>query len=166
MGLMGWRGCYEAFCSYGAEVDNLSNYPSWLVWEARDIYNIIAPRYRTQQIGMGLSVILLALVALYLAFRIYMNFRKSDVHLRDLLTHSRQWLKSTSPIVFWLILAVFSAGMFFIGGMRGDFAENFYGIRADQWLDIAFIVFALLMLVINWLTRSSPLSPADNPTDA
>ncbi len=166
MGLMGWRGCYEAYCSYGAEVDNLSNYPSWLVWEARDIYNMIAPRYRTQQIGMGVSMTLLALVTLYFAVRIYAHFRKSDVPLGDLLTRPHNWAKTISPTIFWLILALFSAGMFGIGELRGDFAEIMLGLRADQWLDVAFIVFALLMLVINWLTRSSPLSPADNPTDA
>lgn len=168
MGLMGWRGCYEAFCSYGAEVDNLSNYPSWLVWEARDIYNMIAPRYRTQQIGMGLSVTLLALVAIYFAVRIYTHFHRNNISLSDLRMGDLlgRPLIVLYPALFWLILALFSAGMFFIGEMRGDFAEIMLGLRADQWLDVAFVVFALLMVGMNLLTRSSSIRPADNLTGA
>ncbi|MEQ8674732.1 MAG: prolipoprotein diacylglyceryl transferase [Aggregatilineales bacterium] len=212
MGLMGWWGCYEAFCSYGAEVDNLSNYPAWQVWEARDIFNMIEPRFRTQQIGMGLSVTLLGILVSYVVWRVYGEARqikgdvtgyadsqllqnphpkslshkgrrtfqptlspprplwerglggegntkaKQDMYdlpnlLAQIINRRHQLAKDISPAIFWLSLAVFSAGMFGIGEMRGDFAEIVYGIRADQWLDIIFCVVSLNIAIVLRITR-------------
>ncbi len=116
VGLMAWWGCYEAQCSYGAEVENLSYHPAWQVWEAPDIFNISAPRYRTQQIGMALSIGLLILAG---SVTLYTRRRKRHY-----------------PALFGFMVIVFSAGMFMIGDLRGDAVPIIAGLRADQWLDI------------------------------
>ena len=175
MGLMGWWGCYEAFCSYGMEVDNLSNYPAWQVWEARDIFNMIEPRFRTQQIGMSLNVALFGVMIVYVVIRIYRDLRRGNPTMGDLrrgdllghplFVHPYNWAKNISPAIFWLILAVFSAGMFGIGEMRGDFAEIIYGIRADQWLDITFSVISLKIALVLLIThRNETLSIGEQIT--
>jgi len=137
IGFMAWWGCGSANCSYGMEVDNLSNYPSWLVWEARDIYNLIFPRYRTQALGMGLAFVL---IVLFIA-----------IIRRDLL--SRHPARR-----FWLMLGLFSLSMFGLGYLRGDYAYMFElgslgELRADQVLDLGF----MLMSSMIFLWRSSQL---------
>jgi prolipoprotein diacylglyceryltransferase len=91
-----WWGCGAAACGYGAEIQNLSSYPSWLVWEERDIYGLIYPRYATQPLGMmiaaGLLLIALALIR-------------------------RGWLKGRR---FGLLLILVSMSMFALGFLRGD----------------------------------------------
>jgi prolipoprotein diacylglyceryltransferase len=130
--LAGWWGCLGARCAYGAEVGNLSNYPDWLVWEARDLYNIIAPRYRAQAVGIGLS---LALLLIYLAI--------------DRLN----WPPSPPDVRFWLMLTLLCAVMFMLGFLRGDAALAVGGLRADQWLDLALGVISMGMLA--WRVRSA-----------
>jgi phosphatidylglycerol---prolipoprotein diacylglyceryl transferase len=51
---------------------------------------------------------------------------------------------------FWLILALLSVGMFAIGFFRGDYTPVVLGLRADQWLDVAFAV------VSGWLWVKRP----------
>ena len=115
----------------------------------------IEPRFRTQQIGMGLSVALFGVIILYVAGRLYIDFRKDNLLDRpfDIISRGYQLTKNISPAFFWLILAVFSAGMFGIGEMRGDFAEILYGIRVDQWLDVLFSVISLVIALMLMITR-------------
>jgi prolipoprotein diacylglyceryltransferase len=116
----GWWGCGAARCAYGAEVANLAYYPSWLVWEGPDIYNLFVPRYRLQALGMGLAVILLA-----------------GWFLLRVLNRTQ----SQSDSGFWLLLMLLALGMFLLGFLRGDVVSIIRGLRADQWLDAA--VFSL-----------------------
>jgi prolipoprotein diacylglyceryltransferase len=55
---MGWWACMANACGYGAEVSNLALYPPWLVWEAPGLYGALAPRWRTQALGMALAVLI------------------------------------------------------------------------------------------------------------
>ena len=122
IGLATWWSCLAANCGYGAEVDTLANYPSFMVSEAPDVYGLPAPRYNTQLFGLLLSTILLMLV---------------------LVLRWRGWLQNGQ---FWLILTLSSLGMFVIGFWRGDYAVMIAGLRGDQWLDVALLLFGLLQL--------------------
>jgi prolipoprotein diacylglyceryltransferase len=123
LALMAWWGCGAARCGYGAEVDNLAHYPALLVWEVQDIFNMRAPRFATQPLGMMFSGALLALT---------------------LLITVRGWLRGRR---FWLTLALLAAGMFALGFLRGDYAEIVVGLRADQWLDLLLLVTGLGMML-------------------
>lgn len=58
----GWWACEVNACAYGAEVANLADYPAAWVWEAPGDYGMLAPRWRTQGIGMGASLIIFGLL--------------------------------------------------------------------------------------------------------
>lgn len=124
-----WYGCWAASCGYGAEVDTLARHPSWAVREAPDVYGIIAPRYDTQRFGMALSLACLLLAAAPVA------------------------TKALAGARFWIVLLLFSTGMFAIGFFRGDAAPVIAGLRADQWLDLAVIALCLPALVVWWARR-------------
>lgn len=112
-----WWGCGAAACAYGAEIQNLSQYPSWLVWEERDIYGLIYPRYATQPVGMMVAAALLVL-GIWMAWR--------------------GW--RTAPGIMLLMV---SLSMLLIGFLRGDVVPIYAGLRIDQWLDLFMIMFAL-----------------------
>jgi len=112
--LAGWIGCAAAGCGYGREVDTLANYPDWLVWEARDVYGIRVPRYATARFGMGLALIVALVGAVARGTR-----------------------------RFWAMLAVLSAGMFAIGFVRADASPLVAGLRADQIIDVLFVLAAV-----------------------
>jgi hypothetical protein len=133
--LAGWWGCAAANCAYGAEVDNLSNYPGWLVTERPDVFGIPAPRYHTQQFGLILGMIGLAFTALLFW---------------------RGWFDRAR---FWLVLALLSAGMYTIGFARGDFAVIIAGWRADQWLDLMTPLFSGVMLIWRSVKRLTQIPP-------
>lgn len=109
LALGGWIGCAAAPCAWGKEVTTLADYPAWAVGWTRDVYNLYAPRYNTQLFGAALAVLLL-LAAAWLPRRVRAGH-------------------------FWLILALLSAGMFFIGFWRADPVPVVFGLRADQVAD-------------------------------
>lgn len=121
----GWLGCWAAPCGYGAEVATLAGMPAWAAGETRDVYGIIEPRYNTQVFGMGLALALLAV---------------------SWIMERRGWLAGRR---FWFLLALLSAGMFVIGFWRGDSVPMVGGIRADQWMDIVFVVISCWLLVFS-----------------
>jgi phosphatidylglycerol:prolipoprotein diacylglycerol transferase len=123
--LAGWWGCMAANCGYGIEVDTLANYPALIVAEVPDVYGIPAPRYNTPFFGMIFSLLMLALVWL--------------LRWQGWLIHRR----------FWLMLIIFSLGMFALGFWRGDHAVSIAGLRADQWLDAALVIAGAWRL---WMT--------------
>lgn len=116
IGLGSWYGCLAAGCGYGKEVDTLANYSPLATSELVDVFGIVAPRYNTQFFGMALCIV--ALVIIILLFW-------------------RGWLGNRR---FWFVLALLSLGLFVIGFFRGDHSPITFGLRADQWLDIAFMV--------------------------
>ncbi len=123
LALAGWFGCWAAVCGYGAEVDTLAHYPAFAVAETRDVYGIVAPRYNTQIFGMALAFALL-IVSFALIRQGWLKYRR-----------------------FWLLLALLSAGMFMIGFFRGDYALDITGLRADQALDLIFLLWGLAGMV-------------------
>ncbi len=122
MALAAWWGCLAANCGYGAEVDTLANYPSFMVSESPDVYGLPAPRYNTQLFGLILSIFLLGFA---------------------LLLHWRGWFKYRQ---FSVILVLMSLGMFALGFWRGDYAIIISGLRADQWLDAGLLLLGLAQL--------------------
>lgn len=124
IGLAGWSACGALACAYGAEVDNLANYPSLVVAELSDIFGLTLPRYNTQQLGAVLALIVFAL-AVVLTWRGWLVKRR-----------------------FWVVLAAFSAGMFGIGYLRGDSVPTLGGLRADQWLDLSLMLLSALIVAI------------------
>jgi phosphatidylglycerol:prolipoprotein diacylglycerol transferase len=125
LALAAWLGCAPAACAYGAEVDTLAYYSPLVASETRDIFGIVAPRYNTQFFGVTLALLLL----LISGFLIWRN-----------------WLYGCR---FWLVLALLSLGMFVIGFYRGDAVLMLAGIRADQWLNLAFIAVSIQRLAVN-----------------
>ena len=117
-----WWGCWNVSCRYGAEVATLADYPSWLVWEGRDIFGIYAPRFHTQLIGTLSSGILLVMT-LVLFWRKWWVFRR-----------------------FWLLLAGVACIIFLISFLQGDYSIRVYQLRVSQYFDGIFIGFAIYML--------------------
>lgn len=122
VGLAAWWGCAASGRAYGAEVANLSDSPSFLVWEASGDFLALAPRYAVQPIGMFLSVISLVLVMLGAALGAG-GARRAGAS----------------------VLLVMAAS-FFLGFLRGDPAAHLGGLRVDQWLDAVFALAGMLML--------------------
>lgn len=120
----GWLGCAAAVCGYGAEVDTLAHYPAFAVAESRDVFGIVAPRYNTQVFGLALALALLALSFVLLHY--------------DGLKDRR----------FWILLALFSIGMFGIGFYRGDSVPTLLGLRADQSFDLALFGWSLQQIAV------------------
>lgn len=123
--LAAWWGCLAANCGYGAEVDSLANYPSWMVSETRDVYGLPAPRYNTQLFGFIWSAFLFGLAAV-MRWRGWLVYRQ-----------------------FPSILALMSLCMFIIGFWRGDYAIIIAGLRADQWVDAGILLLAISQLARN-----------------
>lgn len=129
-----WWGCLAASCGYGAEVDNLSNYPAFTASETADVYGIAVPRYNTQVFGLILSLMLLIVVA------VLMRTRKPSPPTP--LPHGegrKMWR-------FWFVLALLSSGMFVIGFFRGDSSTYLIGLRLDQILDVVLITMSVLAI--------------------
>lgn len=118
-----WWGCHAASCSYGQEVQNMSQYPPWMVWEGRDIYGLLVPRFYTQSIGTLLAFALLVIERLMARSESLQSYR------------------------FGLMLVLVSVGMFGIGFMRGDAVLSAIGLRSDQLLDLVTLAPGLLLLV-------------------
>jgi prolipoprotein diacylglyceryltransferase len=116
-----WWGCWSVSCRYGLEVATLADYPSWMVWEGRDIFGIYAPRFHTQLIGMLASLILFG--ATFVLFG------------RKLLIFRR----------FWLLMASIACIMFFISFLQADYSVRIYQLRITQYFDGIFILFALYL---------------------
>ena len=135
--LAAWRACISAFCAYGREIETLYGHPAWLADWAADIFTRIAPRYNTASLGTLLACGMFA-VAGYLS-----------------------WRKVSAPRRLAIQLAILAAGMWCIGGLRGDTVTIFAGQRADQWLDLIILLVAIVaFLRAPVLSRpSSPPSP-------
>lgn len=109
--LGGWLGCAAEGCAYGLEVDTLAHFSPLTVAETRDIYGIVAPRFATQGFGAALAI---GVGALMIALR-----RRNQTPARTI----------------GIGLAVLSAGMFVISGLRADDMPHWFGLRVDQVLD-------------------------------
>lgn len=120
----GWSACGALACAYGAEVDNLANYPGLFVAELSDIFGLTLPRYNTQWLGALLAIVVLA-IALVMTWK-------------GLLTGRR----------FWVALGLFSLGMFGIGFLRGDVVPQLAGLRLDQWLDLSLVVLSVTITLL------------------
>ncbi len=129
LALAGWWGCWAAACAYGREVATLADYPAWLVWEGRDIFGIIAPRFHTQLVGI-LAAIGLLLLAWWLA--------------RHTSSRRRRW---------WWLLLVWSLVMFALGFLRADSIVVLHSLRMDQVYDLIVAVSAIIGLL--WLRRNN-----------
>jgi len=116
-----WWGCWSASCRYGMEVATLADYPSWMVWEGRDIFGIYAPRFHTQFIGLVLSAGLL-LLTLVLFFNKWLVFRR-----------------------FWLLTALVTGIMFGVGWLQGEYSPTVNHVRLTHYMDGILIIFALYL---------------------
>lgn len=108
-----WWGCIPAACGFGAEVETLADYPAFMVWLARDLTGTIAPRFATQPLGI------VAAFAVWLALAVI---------------GWRGWLVGRR---FPFVLMLAASAMLALGFLRGDPAADWFGLRADQWLDVA-----------------------------
>ena len=117
-----WWGCRASLCAYGAEVPTLIAYPAWLVGESADVFGILAPRFQVQTLGMVASGVLLVFAGV--------------LQWRGWFTHTR----------FWLLLALISFVMFWLGFLRGDAMPHLYSLRVDQWLDVLVCGVALVLM--------------------
>lgn len=121
--LVSWYACATASCAYGASVERMSDYPSFMTWLADDIYHLTMPRFATQPIGMITSAGLL---------------------LMAIILYWRGWFVQTR---FWLMLLLLSLVSFGTGFLRGDYGLEIYSLRIGQWLDIGMMVIAVICVV-------------------
>jgi phosphatidylglycerol:prolipoprotein diacylglycerol transferase len=119
-----WLACAAANAAYGLEVRTLADFPSWLVIESPDVYGIVAPRLNLPPIGIALAVVVLIGVAALTAFG---------------------WL---SGLRLWLALTVYSLGMAIIDFFRAEYVPTWFGRRADQVLDLALALAAILIFAV------------------
>jgi phosphatidylglycerol:prolipoprotein diacylglycerol transferase len=129
----GWVGCAAAGCGYGREVDTLARYPAGAVWEARDVYGMVAPRWNTPLFG------LLAAGAVLLVVLLGGRLRKRE-----------------SGALFWLALALVGAGMFAVGFLRADAVPLLAGLRLDSWLDLCMVVFGVIIAGYQFTVDRNP----------
>lgn len=118
-----WAACTEAACGYGIEVRTLADYPVWLAVETSDIYGVLAPRLNLPALGIAYAGALGALV---------------------LLLARGSWLSGAR---LWLILALYALGMALISGLRAEYVPYWFGLRADQALDIMVALWAGLLFL-------------------
>ncbi|HVO43653.1 MAG TPA: prolipoprotein diacylglyceryl transferase family protein [Aggregatilineales bacterium] len=124
-----WEASVAASAVYGLEVRTLADFPAWLVIESPDIYGITAPRLNLLPAGLALSgVVLLVVVILSIGRR---------------LSGSR----------FYLALALYSLGQAVIDVFRADYIPSGFGHRADQLLDLALALAAILCFALPYLAR-------------
>ena len=116
-----WLACAAANAAYGLEVRTLADFPSWLVIESPDVYGIVAPRINLPPVGIALAGVVLIGVAALTAFG---------------------WL---SGLRLWLALTAYSLGMALIDFFRAEYVPTWFGRRADQVLDLALALAAILM---------------------
>jgi len=121
--LASWQACVAAACGYGIEVRTLADYPPWLTIEAPDIYGITAPRLNVPLLGMFWSLVLGAL-ALLLA-----------------------WRNALQGARLWLLIALYALGMALLSGLRGEYVPRWFGMRADQALDLIVAAWSALLCV-------------------
>jgi prolipoprotein diacylglyceryltransferase len=122
--MAGWAASTAANAGYGVEVWTLADYPSWLVTESPDIYGIVAPRLNLPPIGIALALIVLILVVILTLFG-----RLSGARL-------------------WLALCLYSLGMGVISFFRAEYVPTWFGRRADQVLDLALALAAILIFAV------------------
>jgi phosphatidylglycerol:prolipoprotein diacylglycerol transferase len=116
LGFMGWWACGAFFCGYGAEINNLTDYPATLVWEAPALNGMVAPRFATQPLGMMWAVMVLLVIVICIW---------------------RGWLANKR---FGASLMLWSVGMILLGYLRGDAMPLWSGLRLDQWLDAFMLI--------------------------
>lgn len=132
IGLTAWYGCLAAGCGYGREVDTLANYSPLVASESVDVYGIVAPRFNTPYFGMALcGVVLVGLL--------FLSRTRYSVSLQHRL--------------FWLTLALLSAGMFVIGFFRADRTPMIVGVRADQVLDMLFVAVSFQFSAVSFFRK-------------
>ncbi len=116
-----WLACAATNAGYGLEVWTLADYPSWLVTESPDGYGIVAPRLNLPPIGIALAVIMLLLVI------------------------ALAGLHRLAGLRLWLALSLYSLGMAVIDFFRAEYVPLWFGRRADQVLDLALSLAAILI---------------------
>jgi phosphatidylglycerol:prolipoprotein diacylglycerol transferase len=116
-----WQGCAAANCAYGLEVRSLADYPAWMVIESADVYGTVAPRLNLSPPGIALAAILFVFILILTVFG---------------------WLRG---LRLWLALIVYGLGMALIDFFRAEYVPQWFGRRADQVLDLAVVLLAVIL---------------------
>jgi prolipoprotein diacylglyceryltransferase len=124
-----WWGCAAASCIYGAEVGNLSDYPTWLVWEAPGDFLMVVPRYAVQPLGAVASTVLLCLTSLSAALGVRGRRRLGTALAGAMIIN------------------------FMLGFLRGDPGPVIGNLRTTQIFDLMFLCAGVL--VAAWPRRRS-----------
>jgi phosphatidylglycerol:prolipoprotein diacylglycerol transferase len=126
----GWAACLMGGCAYGAIGEGFG-YPV-----LPDLFGVAAPRFATQAVGLGYSVLLLAGIWL---MRGHWPFHGAS---------------------FLMYILLYFAGMFFLEFTRGDEAIYVGAWRLAQLIDLAFVLAAAGGLLVLWW-RSGGEEPAE-----
>lgn len=141
---LAWGGCLAAGCAYGYEAAP-GQLPGWLTSFAPDLYGLVAPRFATQALGIVLSLLALAVVALQ--------------------QRGQKWAPGAYGLYALSLAALI---MFLLSFTRGDPAPRVGGYRLDT-VGGAIVLLASTGL---WLARlrgapeprSAPSAPVDTMT--
>lgn len=122
---LGWLGCAAASCAAGKDVPP-GTLPFAVNWP--DLYGVVLPRWPTQLIGLGLSL----LAAGYL-------FSQRAV--------AQRWPRG---VRFALSLTLVAVIAFMVSTVRGDDMPVLNGWRVDALANAAMIVLGAIGLVLAW----------------
>jgi phosphatidylglycerol:prolipoprotein diacylglycerol transferase len=117
--VMMWAACRSLGCGYAESIESHQTTPDFFTGFLPNEYGDIALRFELQVIGIWLGLAMFIFAAL--------------------LTYNNQW----SGTRLWVILALSSVGMALIGFWRADPTHILYGLRLDQWFDLAIFLIGI-----------------------
>jgi phosphatidylglycerol:prolipoprotein diacylglycerol transferase len=136
---LGWVGCAAAACAAGKDVPP-GSLPFAVNWP--DLYGVLLPRWPTQIIGLGLSLI---------AFGYLLSQR------------DRRWPKGLRFSLALLFIALIS---FAVSNVRGDDMPLVSGWRLDVVTNAAMIAVGSIALVVAWAFEPAKESHREDAKDA
>jgi prolipoprotein diacylglyceryl transferase len=124
---LSWAGCAAASCAAGQDVPP-GTLPFAVNWP--DLYGVILPRWPTQLIGLGLSLIALGYAA------------------------SQHNTKHPAGFKFALALTLIAAIAFIVSTVRGDDVQLISGWRLDAVANAVMTVLGIIALTAAWAMES------------
>jgi phosphatidylglycerol:prolipoprotein diacylglycerol transferase len=132
---LAWGGCLAAGCAYGYEVGP-GQLPAWLTSYAPDLFGLVALRFATQALGIGLS--LLALLAVAVPQR------------------GRKWAPGAHGLYALSLAALI---MFALSFTRGDPAPLVRSYRLDTVGSAVVLLAATGLWLLRLLSRAAAAAP-------
>ncbi len=145
-----WGGCLLSGCAYGIETYPDQRWLWRLSWEMPDLYGVVAPRVAVQLLGAGWGMVTLVIIV---TIALINNGSK--------LPERHRWLNGR---LFPLWLALYSAGSWGLGFLRGDASVEIAGRRLSQLVDGGLALGCSLLLVAGLIGPNRGSGPNKKPS--